>query len=215
MSGPMYGTVTPEMESTLEPHVRGKEVWDLGAGDLWHSKMLLRHGAARVVAVDKWGITSKAPVTGVRFVKEYFQFVEAPADGIDVAYLSWPINHGHIPGLVDLLKRSRVVVYVGSNLNGGACGNERLFTYLSSREVLGHIPHTRNTMAIYGGGLAGPRQLLPEEWAALSPDRIWTLDEATAQSAIGWQTLTNNPSASEITTSSGTSRGRRRKVATA
>jgi hypothetical protein len=176
---PMYGTMTPEMEALVAPHVQGKVVWDLGAGDLWHSKMLLRRGASWVMAVDKWGFTSDDPVFGVTRIEEYFQFVKVPVGGIDVAYLSWPDNLEHLPGLINILEQSRVVVYVGSNMDGTSCGNKELFTHLSSREVLGHIPLARNSMIIYGGVSSTPRELLPEEWAGIYRGRRWTLEEAT------------------------------------
>lgn len=175
---PMFGVVTAEMEALLVPHVQGKVVWDLGAGNLWHAQMLLRLGALRVVAVEKECLPRGIRDPRVEVLHARFDEVVVPRAGIDVAYLSWPVNHDHIPGLEALLSRSHKVVYLGSNVGGTACGGSDLMWYLASREVLGHVPHEQNSLAVYGEGSAMGRALLPEEWAALHPERVWTLDEA-------------------------------------
>lgn len=182
MRGPRFGTMTPQMRGAISPYVYGELVWDLGAGDLWHSKMLVALGATGVVAVDKEELPP-SPDPRIRTTRSYFDAVETPPEGLSVAYLAWPINHAHIPGLGQLLSRSRTVVYIGSNTHGSACGGPSLMAHLASRSVLAHIPDPQNSLIIYGEWV-GKRALLPEEWAALHPERMWTLEEATEATSV-------------------------------
>lgn len=174
--------MTPQMMESIPQYVLGKVVWDLGAGDLWHSKLLVALGATGVIAVDKEEIPP-SPDPRIHTTRKYFDAVSAPPNGIDVAYLAWPINHAHIPGLGRLLSQSRTVIYIGSNTGGSACGGPSLMAHLASRSVLAHIPDPQNSLIIYGEW-AGERDLLPEEWAALHPERMWTLEEATGATAV-------------------------------
>lgn len=182
MRGPHFGDMTPEMRGAISPHISGEVVWDLGAGNLWHSKMLVALGATEVIAVDK-EMLPPVPDPRIHTLSCYFDAMPVPLEGISVAYLAWPINHHHIPGLEWILSRSRRVVYIGSNTNGSACGGPGLMEHLATRSVLAHIPGVRNSLIIYGEW-AGERALLPEEWAALHPERMWTLEEATEAASV-------------------------------
>lgn len=175
-----YGLVTPEMAVVIKGHVRGQEVWDLGAGDLTYAHHLIRrYGVERVVAVDK-GEMPKPRRKAIHLVDKPFDQVQMPLAGVDVAFLSYPVNW-HCPGLINLLRKSQKIIYLGSNTNGTACGDARLFQYLMCRQVLAHVPHSRNSLIVYGEEMAVPlaRDTLPEEWAALHPEELWTLESAT------------------------------------
>lgn len=179
--GKGYGSLFPEMEALLAKHVRGRTVWDLGAGDLSRSRQLIGLGAQSVVAVDK----ETMPEPGTQAIlRMRTYFAQIPTQGaIDVAFLGWPQN-SQLLGLLELLDTCRKVVYLGSNTNGNACGNARLFEHLLTREVLEHVPHRLNTFIVYGERGTTPRKMLPEEWAALQ-DRIWTLEEAQRATSSG------------------------------
>lgn len=177
-----YGLLLPEMEALLATHVRGRTVWDLGAGDLTRSRQLIGLGAQAVVAVDKEAM----PEPGTRSIlRMQTYFAQMPTQGaIDVAFLGWPQN-GHLLGLLELLRTCRKVVYLGSNTDGSACGNTALYEHFLTREVLEYVPHHRNTFVVYGEGQGASRdRMLPEEWAALHQDSLWTLEEAVQATSV-------------------------------
>lgn len=174
----MYGTVTPEMVGVIREYVRGRCVWDLGAGDLTYAHHLVRRwGAEKVVAVDKAEMP-KIQRRAVFRVQKYFADVQMPQAGVDVAFLSFPQNTSLV-GVVRLLGLSKVVIYLGCNTGGTACGDAALFEHLTGREVLAHVPHERGSLVVYGGACA-QRPLVPEEWAALHPERMWSFEEAVS-----------------------------------
>lgn len=163
-----FGHLTPHMDEVLSPFIQNKEVWDLGAGSLGYAKHLLRLGAGSVVAVDKEGFQpSRYKGHNILPVERYFADVQVPPEGIRVAWVSWPTNHS-LYGLLPLLMASDVVVYLGSNTSGSACGWPALYNHFHSREILAHVPHQRNTLAVYGRTIPGRGPLIGEELAALA-----------------------------------------------
>lgn len=175
---PPFGRMTDDMRAIIARHVKGKRVWDFGAGNLWHSHMLLSLGATQVTAVEK-NLTPHLQHRDIRVKNILFQDVPVPDEGFDVAYVSWPTNHDRDTGLVRLLSWSTTIIYVGCNTNHTACGGRTMMSYLTTRTVLDHLPIEANTLAVYGDWSPTPRRLLPEEWAALHYGRLWTLEEAT------------------------------------
>lgn len=174
----MYGTVTPEMVGVIREYVQGRCVWDLGAGDLAYAHHLVRRwGAEKVVAVDKEEMPQPRRRAVFR-VQKYFADVQMPQAGVDVVFLSFPQNT-RLAGLVRLLGKSKVVIYLGCNTGGTACGDQELFLHLTGREVLAHVPHERGSLVVYGGACA-QRSLVPEEWAATHPERMWSFGEAVS-----------------------------------
>lgn len=174
----VFGVVTKEMDYALVPHVRGRVVWDLGAGFLTHAKRLLELGASEVVAVDKEEMPDPSSPRITR-VRSHFTDLVVPDGGIDVAFLAFPQNTT-LHGLISILERSQVVVYFGSNTDGTACGDVTLFEHLRGRGVLSHVPGRRGSLVVYGGPCLGMRALVPEEWAALHPERVWSFDEVSS-----------------------------------
>lgn len=164
-----FGLLTNEMEALVAPHVERRIVWDLGAGDLMYAHRLLKLGAAHVVAVDKELPQINVPPNfGLTIRQSYFHEIERLDEDIEVAFMSWPRN-GNVPGLARMVDRSRVVVYLGSNTDGSACGDVELFLdHLCHRELLGHVPHRRNSLLIYGRPRRREKPLTGEEFAMLS-----------------------------------------------
>ena len=163
-----YGLVTPEMKTTLAPFVRGQDVWDLGAGDMTYSEMLLKLGADHVWAVDKCEPLCEPVPPRVTYMEIYFALLceVKPPPKMDVVLLSWPCNcWGATPGLPELVRRAETVLYLGHNLDGTCCGTEPLWDDLTQREILAHIPHERNSLIVYGEHV-GRRMLVPEEIGA-------------------------------------------------
>ena len=179
-----FGHLTPPMLVALRPLVAGRIVHDLGAGDLGLARALRGLGASRVVAIDKAYGSPESPLArdalggtaGIELVRAYFRDFSDP---VDVAFVSWPVNWP--TGLAGILERSRVVLYLGKNTDGSACGTPEVFARLASREVLAHVPHRRNTLVAYGP-VRTARPLLGEELAALSfaPEREISYEEAEA-----------------------------------
>lgn len=171
---PSYGLWTDEMSDSVRSHVAEKIVWDLGAGFLAHSVRMLELGARGVVAVDRHPCPLSDVPSGVAYIQSTFS--RLPLQDIEVALLAWPVNRALL-GLPEILRRSRVVIYLGCNVDGTACGWPDLMRYLCTREVLAHVEHRRNTLAVYGDVLPDARPLLGEELAGIS-DEVLTFDEA-------------------------------------
>lgn len=164
-----YGILTPDMTRAIEAHVKGRVVWDLGAGDLTHSRALLTMGASQVIAVDRaFGKDPKAP--GIVLRGEYFadSARRLGDEKPEVAFLAWPCNWA-APGLDSILDASPVVIYLGCNTGGSSCGTPDLFMGLIRREILAEVRDPRNDLIIYGRQ-TGSRDLRPEERAAFSSD---------------------------------------------
>lgn len=170
----MYGNITEVMWEQIRPHILNKTVWDLGAGDLHYSQRLVTDGAQTVIAVDKNPLPSPS-TPQIQTQQVLFANVVVPPTGIEVAFMSWPQNT-RLPGLVRILQQSQIVIYVGCNTNGTACGNEEVFTHLRQRTILSDVRLQVNTLLIYGGACTDPRTLHPEEKAALDPQTIHWFD---------------------------------------
>lgn len=157
-----WGLWTTRMDHVVRPRVVGQTVWDLGAGSLVRARQILALGADHVVAVDKRSIS--AQFRRVTTVESYFYRLDVPPDGIRVAFVGWPVNV-YVNGLADVVRCCDVVVYLGSNTGGNACGTPSLWNDLCQRTVLAHVPHRRNSLIVYGAP-CGRRPLLPEEVGA-------------------------------------------------
>lgn len=157
------GHITTDM---IGDHVRDQVVWDLGAGPhLGWCSSLLEWGASQVVAVEKESIRV-TPRSGVVVKNIYFSEVVVPAEGIDVAFLSWPSNR-RLQGLIHILVKCRKIIYQGCNYNGCACGEPYLYTYLKGRKVEALVTTSSNTFTVYGEPCS-PREPTHEEWCGIT-----------------------------------------------
>lgn len=157
-----YGEITDDMQVVLTERVDGKTVYDLGAGDLTHSHLLVALGARAVVAVDKAPMpTPRSP--NVTRIQGPFAEVPVP-ERIEVAFLAWP-QPFPMPGLLDWLAAADMIVYVGHNFDDSSCGTEALFFDLTRRRLLDEVLGRRNTMLVLGDRLAEPRPMTEEEAA--------------------------------------------------
>ncbi len=163
-----YGRLTLEQELALKPHIQGQLVHDLGAGDLIIAADLLRLGAKQVVALDKDPYRKKPP-QGITPVTCYFEAYPSP---VDIAFMSWPRNTFDA-GLLNICRRARMVVYLGCNTGGRACGFPPLLQHLATRQVLAHVPDSYNSLIVYSSALES-RRYLPEEYTAIFQDKQWS-----------------------------------------
>jgi hypothetical protein len=158
-----YGTLTDQQAKLVERFVRGQVVYDLGAGDLYLACEMLRLGAVRVIAIDKEDIRFSSIPDAVVYRKMLFRDVKEAS--IDVALISWPSNYDN--GLLPILMRSNVVIYLGKNTDGTACGTPGMFRYLLKRKAE-CVPDRKNTLICYTDFLQETRVPLPEETAAIT-----------------------------------------------
>ena len=163
-----FGNLNNRMRDALVPVIKGRTVYDLGAGDCDHGRTLRNLGASRVVCLDKADI----PVVpkNVEFILGYIHQTPVPAD-LDVLFLGWPQNYP-IPGLIPWMKAAKTIIYLGHNFGGTACGFPAFFEHLLTRRLVLHIPDERNTLLVVEEPLGSPRSPTPEEAAFLSSEVV-------------------------------------------
>lgn len=166
-----FGKLNLQQEAAIKPQILASVVHDLGAGDLVLAADLLRLGAQQVVAIDKEPYRKRSP-QGINTVTCYF---ENYPGNIDIAFVSWPQEAFDL-GLLNLIRRARTVIYLGSNTRGNACGFTQMWHYLATREVIAYVPDEYNSLVIYGSTLE-QRKYLPEEYAAIFQDKMWGFQE--------------------------------------
>lgn len=160
--------LTPGMVAALAPHIRGQIVWDLGAGDGQLSLALKQMGADTVYSVEPHPphpAQDDLP-PGVVLVKEYIRDLPLPEEA-PVVFISWPLNRA-VRGLVEWVRHARMVVYLGSNFDGVACGDRDLFLTMLRRDVVMYVPDRHNNLIVLGQRRDTSRAPLPEEEAAFS-----------------------------------------------
>ena len=186
------------LRSAIKKYVTGKQVVDLGAGDLaWSRWLLASGGAARVIAVDK------EPAKGLTKPprRAEFHYCQMPfacyADDIApyrpftdaVAFVSWPVNNtGYMADLLRVIESFGTVVYIGSNTDGTACGTPELFNVLCRRQLLDYVPGRLESLIVVGEPLEHLRLPTGEEWAGRSSvlyrwDEVRDFDEAAKAAA--------------------------------
>lgn len=140
--------------------VHGRDVVDLGCGEMELSVEALKAGARSVLAIDKQPPTKARKLSRkMEFRQAYFADIrEAP----DLLLLSWPVNWS-TPGLLALARAAKGIVYIGSNTDGNACGTPDLFREFETRDLLAYIPTKANTLIVLGTWLHGTRKPTAEE----------------------------------------------------
>ena len=165
-----YGKLTPTQAEVLSKHVRGQIVYDLGAGDLSLSKRILELGASHVRAIDKEARSRKKLPPCLSYEQAYFHQWRSGFP-LDVAFCSWPTNHE--TNVLPLLMKAQVVIYLGKNTDGSACGTTDLFEHFTTRELLDYSPHHLNSLIVLGKPLSAPRKPVGEELAGIRMSE-WT-----------------------------------------
>ena len=169
----MNGTLYHQMRYELSPYVHQQRVMDLGSGNGVLANILLEVGAQSIIAVDKEdsGLKNTPQIT---FMHRGFD--EVPLSTVpSVVFLSWPSNH-FLPGLVPLVERAEVVIYLGSNANGNACGFRELFEHFLTRRLLLHLPRERNTLLVLGQPAKTIRTPTQEELGAIDQSQVYKFD---------------------------------------
>lgn len=170
-----HGEFRDNQAATVAGFVKGKVVHDLGAGDLCLAQQLVEFGAEKVIAVDRYSpltYSKRAKLTSIDIVTCYFHDYKG---SVKTAFLSWPVNW-YDYSLGNFIEQAEMVIYLGSNLDGSACGYPDMWVHLSQREVLAHIPHRKNTLIVYGPEFV-KRAQLPEEFASLNQARMYRFEE--------------------------------------
>lgn len=165
----MFGELSNNQLQKLQPYIKDKVIYDLGAGTGEHSAILAKLGAKQVVAIDKEPIRiSRNP----KILKIEKSFDEVNVENIEIAFLSYPANY-QTNGLLSLLKKSDQIIYLGRNTGGTACGTVDLFEYFLHRKLIDYISEYRNTLIIYGGEILKRISNLQEEIAIFSSEIQW------------------------------------------
>lgn len=153
MNESAYGKLTTAMEHAIDSYVKGKRVFDMGAGDMTHSKQLLKMGAMDVIAIDSNFAGQKSPDKRIKqFEGNFFGYLtdgEYKSYGHCVAFISWPANH-KMDGLLELLQPFKTIIYLGKNTDGSACAWPGFFREMMLRPVIEHVPFKRNTLIVWG-----------------------------------------------------------------
>jgi hypothetical protein len=158
-----YGALNQAQAQVVERFVRGQVVYDFGAANLYVSCELLRLGASKVIAIDKEPVRFRGIPKGIEFRQVLFR--DVLDDPIDIAFVSWPPNYD--TGLIPILRRARIILYLGKNTDGTACGTPDMFQYLLKRKAE-YIPDRHNTLICYTDFLRVAREPLPEERASIT-----------------------------------------------
>ena len=171
-------------EAVVQEYVKGKVVWDLGAGRLTLAEKLVALGASRVFAVEKEEGLLSPPWSHVTALWCCIDQAPFPQPD-DVVFLSWPLNHV-LGGLVERLEQAGTIIYLGMNDGVSACGGPDFWTHVVGRELL--VERTtfrherqefRHDLVVYGKILDEPRapkDLTPQEqfilasWIVQHPD---------------------------------------------
>jgi len=174
-----YGHLNSEQLKVLTQYTKGKVVHDLGAGELELARVMRKHGARKVVAIDKEYIPSSTD-PHIEIVRVLFRDYADVVGPIDVALLSWPQNNPN-SGLLLLIERAHTVIYLGKNTDGSMCGWPGLYWSFMARELLAYVPDRKNVLAVYGKQLDHLRQPTGEELAGVGVyERLYSYDEAEA-----------------------------------
>jgi len=173
----MFRPPTPEQWTTITEHVDELDmVVDVGAGDGLMTSRRAKH-CVGVYAID----VNPAPdliksTANVQWLESTFESAITllrlcdPMFRGSVAYLSWPSVSG-IHGLTALLEMFQRVIYVGDSFDCTMCGDPSMWSHLSRREVLAHVPSRHVQTIVYGAmstPARAPDELLAEELAGLN-----------------------------------------------
>jgi hypothetical protein len=199
-----FGKLNRRQQSIVRRFVKGQTVFDLGAGDFSLSRCLVDLGATKVFAIERatraGGLLEygspyeKITVLGsslkalARIGRHHRRAKTGegaltPGAHVEIAFVSWPSVEGprYVRqadySILEPVRKAKIVIYLGNNMDGTVCGSERLFRHLAKRKVLAHSPARRNTLIVYGGLLRKPRELLPEERAGIDQSRVYRYDE--------------------------------------
>ena len=160
-----YGTLDPQQKKALRPFIKGKVLHDLGAGDLELAKVLLTLGAEHIHAYDKLPKPKNLPEK-VTYQRGYFHELRGP---FPVIFLSWPVNYPSVELTIQASLCEEMLIYLGKNTDGAACGQPNLFRVMTQRELLAYVPTRANTLIVTGRFLpeGQTRPPTPEEAAGL------------------------------------------------
>jgi len=162
----VYQILSENQKQALIRAIKGQTVHDLGACDLILTRELVKLGAKQVIAIDKKPVAIPYSDEPIQLVTGYFVDYQTP---IDIAFVAWPHQDPIVgEGLVNLINRARIVIYLGKNTDGIACGFADFFKALLKRDMINYVPNRANTLIIYEKKLKVARYPRGEEFAALT-----------------------------------------------
>lgn len=154
----------------VHPYVEKKVVTDLGAGNTLAAQLFLQWGAEKVVAIDKERLRRPEDPRVQIVCKRFSELKKRPRE---VAFLSWPANNDEtVRTLIPHLELAETIIYLGSNIEGTACGRPDLFKLFLQRELLAYEPNLANSLIILGAPRRTRRRPVWEEIAGMDEIRI-------------------------------------------
>lgn len=129
----MYGKHIKSQISLIQKTINGKGVIDLGCGTDTPWIPHLAKTANFVIGVDKDLSTTQSHHSNVYLCKQYFHQYNYPVP--EIVFMSWPVNY-ESSGLIDILQRAEILIYVGCNMSPTACGTPDMFAYFLLRQLL-------------------------------------------------------------------------------
>lgn len=178
-----FGILNKKQREVIAPFVEGKRVFDLGAGELFFSKELIKMGASHVIAIDKALPKQRLTAKNITLCPVYFDQYRASNQEMpkraDVVFVSWPSNRP-MPGFLDFTAMAGTVIYLGKNTDGNCCAWPEFFIQCQLRKVLAYVPDRPNDLIVYGGALeeGDERKMLLEEWAGIDHSKQYNTGDA-------------------------------------
>ena len=134
-----YWKLTPTQEKLLSKAIRGREVWDLGAGNGSLSQKCLELKARKVFAIDltfpeEWETHSDI----VWFQSEFKDLEIIPRDTVLISW-PWEKTSGR-ERLYLIAENAQRIIVLAQNHGGTICGSPALWQFLQESGWLHHRP---------------------------------------------------------------------------
>lgn len=182
------GTLNDGQAAAVAAAINRRQVADIGtyAGRL--AERLLELGASGVDCISDDELPLLPPNHRIAYtrVRDYETVFSTGLIGQpQLLFMNWPVDKNDW-GLLDIVQQATLVIYLGSNIGGNACGSHELFRHFIRRELLVYEPGRHNSLLVYGASTGKARRPVGEEWGALSrrfdiePIHFEQMEEAAA-----------------------------------
>lgn len=141
--------LTKEQEETLQKVIKGKAVWDLGAGNCSLARKMIELGATYVHAVDCKPYKGKPLGKKIRFINAYFSELSPTMYKDQVVMGSW-VHNTKCHGIMSFLRQAETIVLLGNNFDGTITGMPSIYEETLMRELLHYTPDPKNCLLVVG-----------------------------------------------------------------
>ena len=145
---------TADQLQALKTACKGKVVLDIGGFDASLANEVINGGATKVTVLDKENPTMSQnlhPGKITQHMATFAEFARNNQQNWEVGIISWPANNEFaMRPVVEILKRCKQIIYLGSNQEGTQCGTLALWEYLVTRNVEQAIETRNQQFIVYG-----------------------------------------------------------------